>query len=250
MKADDNDGMPVELPEAPDEDLIRVTSDWHLGHLRIPEFSGRPFAGTEEGMAHMAEMLLARWNLGRWGGEHPGYALGDMVMGHIASTLPLLRRMTGPVCLIAGNHDRCHPCNHRTQRELRAALWRDRYLEEGGLAWTGLELGLAWRGVSARMSHFPYRGGGDHSEAERFSSWRLEDDGGWLLCGHVHEAWRQRGRMINVGVDAWGGWPVSLGEVRELVEAGPRDLDVLPWDREPPAWASRMTEEEKEEKAG
>ena len=56
------------------------------------------------------------------------------------------------------------------------------------------------------------------------------DDGAWLLCGHVHESWRQRGRMINVGVDAWGGRPVSEEALYELIDSGPADLETLPWE--------------------
>jgi calcineurin-like phosphoesterase family protein len=37
--------------------------------------------------------------------------------------------------------------------------------------------------------------------------------------------------MINVGVDAWGGDPVSEAQVVELIEAGPRDLPTVPWER-------------------
>jgi len=35
--------------------------------------------------------------------------------------------------------------------------------------------------------------------------------------------------MINVGVDAWGGYPVPEEELAALIKAGPRDLEVLPW---------------------
>jgi calcineurin-like phosphoesterase family protein len=35
--------------------------------------------------------------------------------------------------------------------------------------------------------------------------------------------------MINVGVDAWGGRPVSEEALCELIDAGPGDLAPLPW---------------------
>ena len=84
-------------------------------------------------------------------------------------------------------------------------------------------------GQRVLLSHFPYAGGGDSHGEDRFSAHRLADGGGWLLCGHVHQSWRQRGRMINVGVDAWGGQPVAEPELAELIAAGPLDRDVLPW---------------------
>ena len=39
----------------------------------------------------------------------------------------------------------------------------------------------------------------------------------------------QRGRQMNVGVDAWGGRPVAESEIAELVLAGPADLGPLAW---------------------
>lgn len=71
--------------------------------------------------------------------------------------------------------------------------------------------------------HFPYA---DNSgDVDRYGQHRLADRGGWLLHGHVHECWRQRGRMINVGMDVWDYAPVSADTIAALVEAGPADLD-------------------------
>ena len=46
-----------------------------------------------------------------------------------------------------------------------------------------------------------------HIRYLRYIEHRPDDDGGWLLHGHVHEKWRQNGRQINVGVDAWNFAP-------------------------------------------
>ena len=43
------------------------------------------------------------------------------------------------------------------------------------------------------------------------------------LHGHVHERWRQSGRMINVGVDAWDHRPVPEDAVAALIAGGPAD---------------------------
>lgn len=48
-------------------------------------------------------------------------------------------------------------------------------------------------------------------------------------AGNVHESWRQRGRMTNVGVDAWAGQPVDEETLCALIDAGPRDLPPQPW---------------------
>ncbi|MGH9119071.1 MAG: hypothetical protein ACRD0A_14670 [Acidimicrobiales bacterium] len=51
-----------------------------------------------------------------------------------------------------------------------------------------------------------------------------EDRGRWLLHGHVHERWLQRGRMINVGVDAWDYRPVAEEQIASVIAAGPSDI--------------------------
>jgi calcineurin-like phosphoesterase family protein len=213
---------------------ILLTGDWHLGHLSIPSLASRPFPATPRGVGMMNEELLRRWNLTA-GEDTWGLALGDMAMGKLDETLPLLARMRGARrWLVAGNHDRCHPCYHRRgDRLAKVRGYVDRYKAEGGFAevTTAMPLCIPGTLLTPWLSHFPYRGAGDHAgHEERFTEHRLEDRGGWLLCGHVHGAWRQRGRMINVGVDAWGGWPVTLALVREMILAGPQDLDALPWE--------------------
>ena len=55
----------------------------------------------------------------------------------------------------------------------------------------------------------------------KFMQYRPQDDGGWLLHGHIHEKWRQNGRQINVGVDAWNFAPVSDDTICEMIRSGP-----------------------------
>ncbi len=63
---------------------------------------------------------------------------------------------------------------------------------------------------------------------DRYVEQRPVDHGEWLLHGHVHERWRQRGRMINVGVDAWGCRPVNESTLAALIDDGPNDREPLP----------------------
>ena len=55
----------------------------------------------------------------------------------------------------------------------------------------------------------------------KFAEHRPKDDGSWLLHGHIHEKWRQNGRQINVGVDAWDFAPVSDDTLCEVIRSGP-----------------------------
>jgi calcineurin-like phosphoesterase family protein len=43
----------------------------------------------------------------------------------------------------------------------------------------------------------------------------------WLGHGHIHEKWRLRGRMINVGVDAWDFTPAAEEIVAGLMDKAP-----------------------------
>ena len=70
-----------------------------------------------------------------------------------------------------------------------------------------------------RPYHFPYSL--DPQYDLKFMQHRPHDDGGWLLHGHIHEKWRQHGRQINVGVDAWDFAPVSEDSICETIKSGP-----------------------------
>lgn len=205
------------------------TSDTHFGHQNIIRYSGRPFADVPE----MNAALLDRLN-GRVTSADTLWHLGDVAMGRLDESLPNLARVRGGVILVAGNHDRCHPCNGS-----KSERFIDRYRETcalDDLILTNTRLRLA-DGTEVNVSHFPYSdeslGGYEdrHGEVipDQFARWRPVDDGSWLLCGHVHGSWRQRGRMINVGVDAWHGFPVDEERILGLIADGPRDLPPHDW---------------------
>ncbi len=79
------------------------TSDTHFGHEGILRFEpvNRPFATVEE----MNEVLVERWNA-VVGPQDMVYHLGDVAMGKIADSLPVMSRLNGRKVLIPGNHDR------------------------------------------------------------------------------------------------------------------------------------------------
>jgi len=215
--------------------MRKMSSDQHYGHLRISELTGRPFRSGAAGVADMNAYLIARHNEFVQP-EDEFWSLGDFALGQIRETLPIAGQLNGRrKILVAGNHDRCWAGARNS------AGWDRRYLEAG---FSRVMAGsppccptMIIAGQVVSLSHFPWHGGGDSRETERHAEHRLADTGGWLLHGHVHEKWRQRGRMINVGVDAWGGRPVSEEEITGLIEAGPRDLAPLPWPDMPEALA-------------
>jgi calcineurin-like phosphoesterase family protein len=188
------------------------TSDWHLGHKNILHFgTGRPFASIAE---HDAE--LVRRHNALVDPDDEVWVLGDVAMGKIEESFALCAQMNGRKNLVCGNHDRPAMTSDLEKR----AKWAQRYKLEGGFSLvipaelTQWELGLP-SGQEVLLSHYPYSG--DSQETERYLDRRPVDSGGWLLHGHVHEAWRQRGKMINVGVDVWNYSPVAATTLEALI---------------------------------
>lgn len=198
------------------------TSDLHLGHAGILAHTQRPYGDTET----MDVDLIERWNE-RVDPADEVYILGDLAMGPIVEMLELVELFNGTKFLVPGNHDKCWEGLRRKQKN-QVDRWRRSY-EAAGLTVLDGELALQLGHVEVVVSHFPYEG--DSQEVERFPALRPKDRGAWLLHGHVHEKWRQHGRMINVGVDAWGGYPVAEPDLVALIAAGPRELPRLPWRR-------------------
>lgn len=198
------------------------TSDLHLGHANICAYSGRPYRQVED----MNIDIIDRWN-DNVAPDDEVYVLGDVAMGHIPDTLPLVELLHGAKTLIPGNHDRCWP-GLRTKKKDSVDKWAQEYSAAGFTIMTGpVEVDMGGSPVMA--DHFPYVG--DSQERDRYREFRPPDRGLWLLHGHVHGKWRQLDRMINVGLDAWGGFPVAEEELLQLVTAGPAELAPLPWYR-------------------
>ena len=195
------------------------TADLHLGHENISAYCGRPYYSADA----MNRDLVRLWNEVVEPDDEV-VILGDLAMGRISETLPLVERLAGRKTLLPGNHDRCWP-GHRRRKD-DPARWLREYEAVGLQIVYALSTTVGAKAV--RASHFPYSG--DSQSEDRFAEHRLVDSGAWLLHGHVHDAWRQRGLQINVGVDAWAGRPVSEHELEALIHEGPRDLGRLPWD--------------------
>jgi calcineurin-like phosphoesterase family protein len=182
------------------------TADLHLGHSNIIEYSGRPFRDA----AQMNAELVERWN-STVGPMDEVIVLGDFAMGRIAETLPTAAVLNGRKVLLAGNHDRCW---HGHRKGVQSGV--DRYLEAGfDEIWQGT-VDLRIDRVEVVACHFPYRG--DSHDHDRHVAHRPADKGAWLLHGHVHQSWKVRDRMINVGVDVWDYAPVSEVAIAELIQ--------------------------------
>ena len=187
------------------------TADLHLGHTNVIAYCDRPFANVGQ----MNAALVAAWNT-VVGADDEVWVLGDLAMGRVDESLAVASHLLGHKHLLVGNHDK--PFHGRAIEQYEAAGFELHYDQ--------MELALPG-GLLVLACHFPYQG--DSHDHDRYRERRPADEGAWLLHGHVHERWRQRGRMINVGVDAWGGYPVTETHLARLVEAGESDLRPQPW---------------------
>ena len=182
-------------------------------------YCGRPFDAVEQ----MDADLLVSWNE-MVQPDDSVWVLGDLAMGRIDDSLAMAARLNGRKRLLAGNHDRVFRGGHR-----KSEAWMRRY-EEAGFEVHHDSITVDVAGLCVLACHFPYVG--DSGGEDRYVDRRPLDDGrSWLLHGHVHERWRQCGRMINVGVDAWAGRPVRADTLAGLIAAGPGELAPLRWRR-------------------
>ena len=188
---------------------LYLTADTHFGHANIIRFCDRPYLDVEA----MDAALVDNWNDTVRPNDEVWH-LGDVAMGLLEITLQQVRRLHGRKYLVAGNHDRCW--SHLSPQ--RRAGW-DTFYTDIGFTLLPEQTTLLVSGRQVNVSHFPYRG--DSGDNDRHANARPDDDGRWLLHGHVHTRWQQRDQMINVGVDVWDYRPVHLTALEALITATP-----------------------------
>ena len=168
-----------------------VTSDPHLSHNNIwrPDYADRPVNSTPD---HDI-FLINNWNR-TVGPNDTVLVLGDVVMGRIAHSLPLVGLLNGQLHLVFGNHDRMFGASG-------AKL--DRWMTAYGQHFASIQsfATATVAGVDVDLCHFPYHG--DSHDADRYADHRPVDRGRWLLHGHTHSSdFVHDGNMIHVGVDS------------------------------------------------
>lgn len=185
------------------------TSDTHFSHSGIlrHEAEVRKFRDTSE----MDETLIRNWNA-VVAPDDLVFHLGDVAMGPIAESLPLIGRLNGSIFLVPGNHDRVFSGAKASQQERFQAEYRKVFVD---ILPEQQMLDLA-DGTTVTLCHFPYEG--DSHGSDRYSELRPVDDGKPLIHGHVHSMWRTRGRQFNVGVDVNGLTPVSEDTIIDWVQ--------------------------------
>ena len=198
--------------------MLWFTSDTHFFHENIIKYTNRPFHSVEDMNEYMIDLLNSVPS------DDFVFHLGDLAMGKAENSLAWLDVRMSSVLdfrLVPGNHDRCHPMHtHKND-----PVWRDWYLP---FSPQETEKRIIVCGHEVLLCHFPYQDVERH--AGKYDEFRPKyNPGQWLLHGHTHGEWRQKGYMIDVGIDAWGGQLVNQEQIAELIEAGPNDLPPLEW---------------------
>lgn len=170
---------------------VWFTSDNHFGHKNIIAYCSRPFKDVHE----MNRTMTESWNdLVR--PCDTVYHLGDFSMTRKPSEIAVYRKkLHGRIVLIRGNHDR-GPAGMR----------------EAGFDEVHDRLELELDGHRLYLAHIPVLFA-DPDRPKKYKEALTQpppENYDYFLCGHVHEKWRRRGRVINVGVDQWGFAPVGL----------------------------------------
>lgn len=174
-------------------------SDPHYGHSNIIKYASRPFADARE----MEATLIQRYN-DTVSPDQTCLWLGDCSMRmDPAKFTQILDRLNGHKILVRGNHDR----------------------SPGAMAQAGFDLVLEQAtmhigGRTCIICHYPYADVKHHKGHDaRYQDRRPKRVKGQILIhGHTHSHKKREGNAIHVGVDAWDYRPVTMDQVRELVQ--------------------------------
>jgi calcineurin-like phosphoesterase family protein len=185
--------------------LVYVTADTHIDHSLVASLRGFDSPAAHD------EVLIESWNSVVTKRDHV-WVLGDLCISSSRERwVPVVERLLGTIHLVSGNHDGCHPYYGDSHRQQRL------YLEH--LASVQPFAKRKINGQRVLMSHFPYSG--DRGDTDRFSQFRLRDEGLPLLHGHTHSLAKRslstRGSVqVHVGWDAWQR-PVDVDELAPLL---------------------------------
>jgi len=180
---------------------VYFTADPHFGHQNIIRYCGRPFASAEE----MDRVLLQRINAVVQPTDTL-YILGDFCLG-VPDRLQAAKWYREQIAcrqvhLIWGNHDPSEDAEF-------AALFSS----------TAHLLNLRFAGQRLTLCHYAMR------------AWDKSHHGAWQLYGHTHGNLREEPLLWNmdVGVDCWNFYPISLEQVAQVMEHKKQNGQARDW---------------------
>jgi calcineurin-like phosphoesterase family protein len=197
---------------------IWFTGDQHFGHEKIIGYCGRPFGSVEE----MDRVMVERWNE-RVAEDDTVYHLGDFSLDGWHVVHHILHKLNGKIFILATpwHHDKrwmstlmevpgfvCFSGSGKKVYTASPIVVLDFDKSELGIENDGYPQGVV-------LCHYP------------FHTWDRKHYGSWHLYGHTHQKDPQfesdrfprtcETNALNVGVDAWDFYPVSLEQVKEVL---------------------------------
>jgi len=161
---------------------VWFTSDHHFGHGNIIGYCDRPFGDAHEMNVKMSNY----WN---------EVIMPDDIVYHLGDfsfhSDKYIDRLNGRVVLVKGNHD------------------NKRHWKCFDLAVDGIALKLAE--FKCFLTHWPIEVGWKYNHTS--PELHLLDVYDFIICGHVHEKWKVKGKNVNVGVDVWDFKPIHVDEL-------------------------------------
>lgn len=163
---------------------IYFTADPHYFHDPIIEACNRPYRNSHI----MGKDMIRKYNE-RVSQNDTCYILGDLTLVKDKEPIRrLLDKLNGHKILILGNHDYLNPFT---------------YVDIGFISvHTSLE-------ISTHVGDFVLVHDPAISQIDRNRT---------FLCGHIHDLFKMQKNCINVGVDVWGFYPVSLSEIIVFIQ--------------------------------
>ena len=154
------------------------TADEHMNHANIiTKFVFRPFKSAEE----MNEVIIARHNE-RVKNNDMVFHLGDFKFSAQGpNTYELRKRLNGTHIFIRGNHDKHNGLNTPIRHMVIESY--------------GKKILLIHRPEDAILIMDVYK------------------DIDLAFVGHIHEKWKGKDKMINVGVDQWNFYPIHAQQI-------------------------------------
>jgi calcineurin-like phosphoesterase family protein len=182
--------------------MIYFSADHHFGHSRIIEYANRPFKDVEE----MDAAMIGRWNK-TVSPNDTVYYPGDFTLLGFEQAQGYFAQLNGRIIIIPGGHDH----------------WARTIKREGKTDSDGFYYHLDLKSKSGRfvlladplytlkvpdnkqqytlifvLCHYP------------MLRWDRSHYGSFHLFGHVHGNLKTANRSMDVGVDAWNYWPLTI----------------------------------------
>jgi calcineurin-like phosphoesterase family protein len=164
------------------------TADEHYHHANIIGYCNRPFDTVHE----MDKTLIQNHNtvVSR---TDTTYHLGDFIMGTENDAKRIISKLNGNHVFIRGSHDRWLMPTHPRFLELYLNGDDAHYI-------SGTDIPNM-----ITLCHYAMR------------TWGKSHYGSIQLFGHSHGRLNPLGRQLDVGVDCWSFYPVSLAKVIEIL---------------------------------